>query len=199
MTQTLPADVFPHHFWSWLKTEYNLGDVFYFDVWPMGPPTMVICDGTLAEQVTVKHSLDKHPIVGNYTKQHLGIENLAATNGTAWKKARATYNPGFSTKNITDFIPDIVSRTLVFRNILAKFATSGEIFELEEKAMKLTFDVVGKLVLYVRRQYVTDILNIALETNPSIRKLTPTSSFPPSANNSSSSHPPIPGQVPSSA
>ena len=47
----------------------------------MGPPTLIICEPDMAEQVTVKHSLDKHPMVKEYLEQHLGSENMAAANG----------------------------------------------------------------------------------------------------------------------
>jgi cytochrome P450 len=148
MAQSLPPDVHPHHYWAWLRKEYNLGNVFYFDVWPMGPPTMIICEADMAEQVTVKQSLDKHPIVKEYLKQHLGVENMAAANGTVWRKARTIYNPGFATAHLMTVIPNIVEDVLIFREILVEMAESGEVFEMEATAMKLTFDVIGRLVLY---------------------------------------------------
>ena len=147
MARALPPDVFPHHHWQWLQKEYNLGDFFYFDVWPMGPPTLIICNAAMAEQVTVKHSLDKHPMVKEYTEQHIGAENLACTNGATWKKARTTYNPGFATAELTAFTREMVDDALTFHGVLSKLADSNEKFLLEESCMKLTFDVVGKFVL----------------------------------------------------
>jgi cytochrome P450 len=147
MAQALPPDVHPHHYWQYLRTTYNLGDFFYFDVWPIGPPTLIICEAEIADQVTVKQSLDKHPMVKEYLKQHLGIENMAAANGTVWRKARTVYNPGFATAHLMTVISNIVEDVLVFHDVLSEYAESGEICELEAVAMKLSFDVIGRLVL----------------------------------------------------
>jgi cytochrome P450 len=148
MAASLPPDVHPHHYWMWLRKEYNLGDFYYFDVWPMGPPTLIICNAEIADQITVKNSLDKHPMVKTFLKQHLGVNNLAATNGQIWKKARTIYNPGFAVSHLMTVISTIIEDVLVFRDILNEFAETGEVIELEAVAMKLSFDVIGRLVLY---------------------------------------------------
>lgn len=119
----------------------------YFDVWPIGPPTLIICNAEIAEQVTVKQSLDKHPMVKSYLKQHLGVENMAAANGAVWRKARTIYNPGFATSHLMTVISDIVEDVLTFHEVLAELAESQEVCELESVAMKLSFDVIGRLVL----------------------------------------------------
>jgi hypothetical protein len=148
MAASLPADVHPHHYWMWLRKEYNLGDFYYFDVWPMGPPTLIICNADVAEQITVKHSLDKHPMVKDFLKQHLGVNNIAAANGQVWRKARTIYNPGFAVSHLMTVISTIIEDVLVFRDVLDEYAESQEVIELEEVAMKLSFDVIGRLVLY---------------------------------------------------
>lgn len=113
----------------------------------MGPPTLIICEADIADQVTVKQSLDKHPMVKEYLKQHLGVENMAAANGVVWRKARTVYNPGFATGHLMTVISTIVQDVLVFHDVLSEYAESGEICELEAVAMKLSFDVIGRLVL----------------------------------------------------
>lgn len=147
MAAALPPDVHPHHYWYWLKKEYNLGDFYYFDVWPMGPPTLIICNAEIAEQITVKHSLDKHPMVKTFLKQHLGVNNIAAANGAVWKKARTIYNPGFALPHLMSTISTIIEDVQIFHDILSNFAESQEVVELEAVAMKLSFDVIGRLVL----------------------------------------------------
>jgi cytochrome P450 len=148
MAAALPPDVHPHHYWMWLRQEYKLGDFYYFDVWPMGPPTLIICNAEIADQITVKNSLDKHPMVKTFLKQHLGVNNLAAANGQVWKKARTIYNPGFAVSHLMTVISTIIEDVLVFRDVLGELAESGEVIEMEAVAMKLSFDVIGRLVLY---------------------------------------------------
>ncbi|KAK3054507.1 hypothetical protein LTS18_011974, partial [Coniosporium uncinatum] len=147
MSASLPPDVHPHHYWHYLKRTYNLGDFFYFDVWPVGPPILIICAPDIADQVTVKQSLDKHPIVKSYLKQHLGDENMASANGPVWKKARTMYNPAFAPQHLMTVISKIVDDVLVFHDVLSELAERQEVFEMEATAMKLSFDVIGRLVL----------------------------------------------------
>lgn len=147
MAAALPPDVHPHHYWQYLRTTYNLGDYYYFDVWPIGPPTLIVCSADLADHVTVKHSLDKHPMVKEYLKQHLGLENMAAANGNVWRKARTVYNPGFALGYLMTVISEIVEDVRVFHDVLGEYAESGEVIEMEAVAMKLSFDVIGRLVL----------------------------------------------------
>jgi cytochrome P450 len=149
MAKSLPPDVHPHHYWQWLRKEYDLGAFFYFDVWPIGPPTLIICDAEIADQITVKNSLDKHPMVQEYLKQHLGSENMAAANGPVWRRARSVYNPGFATTHLMTVISGIVDEVMRFANVLDDLAETGAKFEMESVAMKLSFDVIGRLVLYV--------------------------------------------------
>ncbi|KAE9969625.1 hypothetical protein EG328_006768 [Venturia inaequalis] len=147
MGTALPPDVHPHHYWQYLRTTYNLGDYYYFDVWPVGPPTLIICAADLAEHITVKQSLDKHPMVKEYLKQHLGAENMAAANGNVWRKARTVYNPGFALVYLMTVISEIVEDIKVFHDVLGEYAESGDFIEMEAVAMKLSFDVIGRLVL----------------------------------------------------
>jgi cytochrome P450 len=147
MAKSLPPDAHPHHYWLWLRKEYNLGSFYYVDMWPMGPPTLIICDAEIADHVTVKKSLDKHPMVHEYLKQHLGPENMAAANGAVWKKARTVYNPGFATSHLMTVIANIVDDVETFVDVLGELADGQEKFEMEAVAMKLSFDVIGRLVL----------------------------------------------------
>ncbi|KAF2402988.1 cytochrome P450 [Trichodelitschia bisporula] len=149
MARSLPPDVHPHHYWAWLKKRYNLGPFYYFDAWPMGPPTLIICEPEVADHVTVKHNLDKHPMVKQYLKQHLGTDNMAAANGIVWKRARTVYNPGFATSHLMTVIASIVDDVVTLSEVLGEAADSSEVIQLETVAMKLSFDVIGRLVLGV--------------------------------------------------
>jgi cytochrome P450 len=86
-------------------------------------------------------------MVKAYLKQHLGSENMAAANGAVWKKARTIYNPAFATPHLMTVIPNIVTDVLVFHEVLSELAESQEVFQMESTAMKLSFDVIGRLVL----------------------------------------------------
>lgn len=154
MSKVLPGDANPHHQFYWLRKEYNLGPFFYFDVWPIAPPTLIICDADVADQVTLatptlRYSLDKHPLIMKYLALLLGQDNLAAINGDKWKKTRAIYNPGFAPVHLIASVPKIVDEVETFIKVLGKYADNKKKLELEAISTKLSFDVIGRLVLDV--------------------------------------------------
>ena len=99
-------------------------------------------------------------MVKEYLQQHLGSQNMAAANGAMWRKARTIYNPGFATPHLMTVMPNIVEDVLVFHKVLSKLAESQEVFQMESVAMKLSFDVIGRLVLNLalNSQRTNDVL-----------------------------------------
>jgi cytochrome P450 len=131
----------------YMQKEYNLGNFFYLDTWPFGPPILMILDPDIAAQVTQTHSLDKHPSLGQYLKPLLGDNNMVAVNGPMWKKLRSMFNPGFSLNHLMTQVPDIVDNTLTFVETMNNYAKNGRVFQCEEEATRLTVDIIGKVVL----------------------------------------------------
>lgn len=69
-----------------IQEKYNLRDYFYLDPWPFGPPTMVILDADMMQEIAVKTSLAKHPTVEAFVKHIGGPGNLITAEGAEWKK-----------------------------------------------------------------------------------------------------------------
>jgi cytochrome P450 len=130
-----------------LQKEYNLGNFFYFDTWPFGPPILMIIDPDIAAQVTQQHSLGKHPSLGQYLKPLLGQKSMVALDGEEWKRIRAMFNPGFSLNHLMTLVPGIVDNTLTFVETMNNYADKNDVFQLEEEATRLTVDIIGRVVL----------------------------------------------------
>jgi cytochrome P450 len=67
--------------------------------------------------------------------------------GEQWKALRKRFNPGFAPQHLITLLPQIVDKTKIFLSRLDKFAQSGEIFELDQLATGLTFDIIGSVIL----------------------------------------------------
>ncbi|KAL9125405.1 MAG: hypothetical protein Q9217_005390, partial [Psora testacea] len=63
LMKTLPPGCHPHILVHYLKQEYNLPDIFYLDMWPFGDQICAITDPNVMYQVTIQHSLPKHPAI----------------------------------------------------------------------------------------------------------------------------------------
>lgn len=67
--------------------------------------------------------------------------------GLEWKNARALFNPGFTLAHLTTLVPSIVNEAIIFRNVLGKFADSGEVHPIEPAASCAAIDVMAHVVL----------------------------------------------------
>ena len=144
---TLPTNCHPHLLVHYLKEQYDLPDIFYIDTWPFGEQICAVVDPQAAYDVTVKHSLPKHPIIEDSIAPITGHNPLVSLNGKEHKKWRGIFNPGFSSAHLMTLLGGIVDDCAVFTDILAKHAKAQDIFLLEEAATRVTVDIIGRVVL----------------------------------------------------
>lgn len=96
----------------------------------------------------MKHSLtpNRVEIASDFLNPLTQKKDLVCTEGSEWKSWRSRLNPGFSPRNVTALLPELVEEVLVFTNGIKKLAGKdgswGQVFQMEEKAMNLTFDVI---------------------------------------------------------
>ncbi|KAF2726486.1 cytochrome P450 [Polyplosphaeria fusca] len=126
----------------------DLNAAFYLDVWPFSRPVLAILDPDMMHQLTQQgKEVAKDPGLRTFLQPLTGKEDLVTMEGATWKRWRSIFNPGFSANHITSLIPDMVDKVLVFRDILAGKAQSGELFHLEQLTLKLTIDIIGGAVM----------------------------------------------------
>lgn len=77
----------------------------------------------------------------------MGGQNLLTMNGEPWKRARATFNPGFNHKYLLHQVPAMMDRIEIFRSILRERVDAHDVFPLEEVLTRLTIDIIGKVVM----------------------------------------------------
>ena len=132
---------------TYLHQKMELGDFFYLDTWPFGPPTVFITNPEIAAEVDSAAHYTRHPYVTNLVGPIVGSHSILTASGAPWKSMRSMFNPGFAHRNLQLLIEDIVEETTVFCNKLSRLAEQREIFEMEHIATLLTFDVIGRAVL----------------------------------------------------
>jgi cytochrome P450 len=72
---------------------------------------------------------------------------MVGLDGSAWKRLRAMFNPGFANGHLMTLLPYMVDMSVIFSEKLRGKAKTGEIVEMEELAARLTIDIMGKIVL----------------------------------------------------
>jgi cytochrome P450 len=137
-----------HNWLPYLQKRYGLGDIFYFDLWPLGPRFCFMSDPEIVSQfITTGQSLPKSYLETNFLNKFLGKNNMVSIEGGHWKSLRSMFNPGFSPGHLMTLVPYIVDATMVFHEVLEQKASSGDVFEMEEHATRLTIDIIGRIVL----------------------------------------------------
>ena len=132
---------------SRLKQKYDLPNMFYLDIWPVGDPFLFVLDPAIAQQVTVDHVTPKHPALGKYLSMLLGPGDMVSSHGEHWKRWRSVFNPGFAGSHLMSLVPGIVDESLIFCEKMGEHAEDGKVFRLEEEATRLTVDIIGKVAL----------------------------------------------------
>lgn len=151
-----PRDL--HGQWLAVVLQEKFPDIFapgvvYLDVWPITAPMIVVFHPDLMNQFTVEKSFLKHELVRHELGPFTQNLDLVSSEGQLWKTWRGIFNPGFSAKNLSRLIPDMVEEVEVFRTRLQKAAVSGDTIPLAESVETLTVDVIGRTVLCVHSEW----------------------------------------------
>ncbi|KAK4498933.1 hypothetical protein PRZ48_009443 [Zasmidium cellare] len=148
-----PQGVAPQTYLQCVKDYYNLGDYFYFDPWPLGPPIMAIFNVDMVNQVTMRSpQIPKHPLIADFMKNFGGPGNLVSSEGNEWKKWRSAFNSGFATSYLMTTVPMIVEECDRFCKYMEQYSKNNELFRMEQATTKLTVQIIGKIVLDVDLQ-----------------------------------------------
>lgn len=123
--------------------------VVYLDNWPLAPPMMAVFDPDMMAQFTQENSRPKHEMMAYEFKPFTQLNDLVLQEGQVWKMWRSIFNPGFSSKNLLSFVPDIIEEVEVFKQWLHSLAKSGQVAKFITPTMRLTIDVIGRVALFV--------------------------------------------------
>ena len=107
---------------------------------------MVVANPYTAAQVEAAF-LNKPRAITDTMEVIMGGPSLMTMHGGTWKKWRALFNPGFAPSYITRLAPAIADETAIFCQLLRNAAMQGDMFQLEEYTLRLTFDVISQVTL----------------------------------------------------
>lgn len=143
--EALPRNVTFHLVIQKMAEQFSNG-VFYLNLWPFNPTVIVVAKPSVASQVQAA-SLDKPAAICATMEIINGGPSLMTMKGSEWKEWRGLFSPGFSAGYMTGLAPAIADEVVVFCDILRKLASKGDVFQLEEYTLRLTFDVIGRVTL----------------------------------------------------
>ena len=144
----LPSDVHGHYLPGLIKRKYpDLSPTFYLDNWPFATPMLIITSPAAAFQACQDHSLPKFSALRAFMTPLTGGQDLVTMEGKQWQTWRTIFNPGFSAGHLMTLVPGFVKDTSTFCEILRDHAKGGRIFSLEQAAIRVTMDIIGRVSL----------------------------------------------------
>jgi cytochrome P450 len=119
---------------------------FYIDTWPVVRPGQVMVgDVYLAEQVNRAspewpYSYPKDGSMGDLIAV-IGPNSMLSHTGEYWKMLRRRYNPGFSSRHLQKFLPELITETKIF---VSKLEDSvGKVITLGDLTTAMTVDIIS--------------------------------------------------------
>lgn len=130
----------------------TLPPVLYLDLWPIETPLMIVFDPAVTAQFTQETSLPKHSVLTEIMIPLTKGKDLNTISGEPWRYWRSRFNPGFSARNTMALLPEVIEEIVVFAGKLDNYAGPdgqwGRAFQMETETVNLTFDVIGRAILY---------------------------------------------------
>ncbi|KAK1445970.1 AflN/verA/monooxygenase [Colletotrichum melonis] len=149
--ETLPSDSIIHNIMWKISEDYSNG-IFYLSLWPFSGTMMVLADADAASQLD-SLALGKGLDIIDPIEKVTGGKSLLTMKGDEWKHWRRLFNPGFSAGYMMGLTSVIADEVGIFRQKLLVKCTTGqsEVFLLEDLTLKMTFDIIGSVVLLAER------------------------------------------------
>ena len=141
-----PPQTHYQNYFTEIAKRYDLPDVWYLDLWPLGPSFMVLATPELAMQVSVVKVYHIHRWVEYFLDVLFGPKVIAGVNGATWKHLHHMLAPSFSPTAVKGQVDCIVEHVAVYHNKLRALADTGEQFSMQELTSKVIFDIVSSVV-----------------------------------------------------
>ncbi|KAK1254913.1 hypothetical protein MKX08_008908 [Trichoderma sp. CBMAI-0020] len=145
--QKLPPGTHLQSVISELKADYDLPDVFYIDLWPLGPQ-FVFCLSPEASAIpTTENTFDMHEDVSKFLKGSIGANFIEGTNGPLWKHLHHTLAPGLTPSIIRGNHGFIIEQAAALRCRFSDIAKSGKVTDIRRELGYYPFQVLIKMLL----------------------------------------------------
>ncbi|KAH6659217.1 vera protein [Truncatella angustata] len=155
------SNIYNIHYWflnnieRFFPGQETLPPVIYLDLWPVTSDAFLLSTHpAVSAQFTQSQSQPKAKMGTDFLAPLTQKKDIVSVEGEEWKSWRSRLNPGFSPRNVTALLPELVEEALVFidglKKLTGKDGSWGPVFQLEEKTMNLTFDIIIRATTNLR-------------------------------------------------
>lgn len=130
-----------------LQKTYNLPEVFYLDLWPLGPVFLVTASVDAQNLVDQRFSMGKHDENDNVLTAIIGKNTLPALNGRVSQQVHRMLQPAFRPQSIKQLLAKVADEAGVFCRVMERMAATGEAFSMETMAGRMLFEINAKTIV----------------------------------------------------
>ncbi|PNP46257.1 hypothetical protein TGAMA5MH_02292 [Trichoderma gamsii] len=145
--EKLPRGIHMQSVISELKADYDLPDVFYIDLWPLGPQFIFCVSPEACAIPTTENTFDMHEEVAKFLKGSVGASFIEGTNGPLWKHLHQTLAPGLTPSVIRGNHGSIIEQAATLRRRFSEIAKSGKVTDIRHELGYYPFQVMVKILL----------------------------------------------------
>lgn len=127
-------------------------ELFYIDLWPLGPAQLIVIGPTAAAQVVSVQSFPMHGEMDAFLTPVFGPGIIAGQNGDKWRAIHRVLAPAFSPSSVRAMLGPVAEMASVFAARLGEAVDkyAGEdgtaAVHMMDFASKFVFDVIGRVV-----------------------------------------------------
>lgn len=152
-----PKDFHPQPLFTDIARDHNLRGLYYMDLYPFNASFVFLLDPEAAIQVQSNVTqFPRHSWALKFLGGIPGSKSLFSTFGLEWQHQRSWFAPAFSMQNLLAMVPGMVEETLVFKEKLTQCAVSGEVFNMNDLAMRLAIDFIARTMGDIRLKSQTE-------------------------------------------
>ncbi|KAJ4397037.1 hypothetical protein N0V93_001261 [Gnomoniopsis smithogilvyi] len=142
-----PPNMHPQVVFTYMKQKYDLPEIFYVDLWPLGPVFMICTSIDALNLVETRLGLGQHVANQKSMDPLVGKDSIPSLNGRVWKEVHNMLLPAFRPQAIRKLMGKVAEEAGVFRDKLAPLADRGEAFGMVELASRMVFEVNAKTIV----------------------------------------------------
>jgi cytochrome P450 len=129
-----------------MKEDYSLPDIFYLDLWPVGPRFIFCNSPDTAALPTTVSAFPQSELIGKFLDGTLGSTAIEATNGSLWKSLHRMLGPGLTPGAVKTYHKFMIEEASIFCDKLKASAEKEEDVNISARIGELLFDVVSWIV-----------------------------------------------------
>ncbi|KAF5675198.1 cytochrome P450 monooxygenase [Fusarium heterosporum] len=145
-TRRLPHGSYFQAALAQMKEDYSLPDIFYLDLWPIGPRFVFCSSPETAALPTTIRAFPQSQLIGKFLDGTLGSTAIEATNGALWKSLHRMLGPGLTPGAVKTYHSFMIEEATVFCDKLKVSAQNEEVIDISARIGELLFDVVSWIV-----------------------------------------------------